>query len=62
MHTGWRLGLFAFGVMIAGHILPLLLLYSAAPAAAPLAALGVLAGLACYEHLYVRAGQSVPLS
>jgi formate-dependent nitrite reductase membrane component NrfD len=62
MHTGWRLGLFAGGVMIAGHILPLLLLYSAAPAAGPLAAIGVLAGLACYEHLYVRAGQTVPLS
>ena len=62
MHTGWRLGLFAGGVMLAGHILPLLLLYGASPVMGPLAALGVLAGLACYEHLYVRAGQSVPLS
>jgi Fe-S-cluster-containing dehydrogenase component/formate-dependent nitrite reductase membrane component NrfD len=71
--TGPRGHLLAWGVMGAGHVIPLLLLavpwlQGAPPDAnaggpmATAAALLALAGLALYEHLYVRAGQSVALS
>ena len=57
---------FWLGAMAVGSALPFLLAVWAArggPAVvAAIAAVSALAGLAVYEHLYVRAGQSVPLS
>jgi len=63
---GPRLQLLVWGILVAGHALPFFLLAltggrDGAPIAA-LAGLLALAGLALYEHLYVRAGQSVALS
>ncbi len=49
------------GVVAAGIVLPLVLLLAGA-AGAPLASLLALAGLWLYETLWVRAGQSIPLS
>ncbi|MFQ5720666.1 MAG: NrfD/PsrC family molybdoenzyme membrane anchor subunit, partial [Acidobacteriota bacterium] len=57
-----RRGLLAGGVGLAGHAIPFVMLFSVHPVAASAAALAVLAGLGCYEHLFVRAGQSVALS
>jgi Fe-S-cluster-containing dehydrogenase component/formate-dependent nitrite reductase membrane component NrfD len=59
----WRT-LFFGGVVGAGIAIPLALLATAShvPAAAPLAAALALAGLLIYEHVWVRAGQAVPLS
>ncbi|HEX9637704.1 MAG TPA: 4Fe-4S dicluster domain-containing protein [Acidobacteriota bacterium] len=59
---GWRRALLIGGVLVAGHALPLLLLASGGDLAYGMAALLALLGLAAYEHLYVRAGQSVALS
>ncbi len=64
---GARLQVLVWGILVAGHALPFFLLsfLSEGPGGAPLAALAgllALAGLAMYEHLYVRAGQSVALS
>jgi len=64
---GGRLQLLVWGILVAGHAVPFFLLSllndpsSGSPVAA-VAGLLVLAGLALYEHLYVRAGQSVALS
>jgi len=63
--TGSPLQILIWGVIVAGHLLPLALLSiprDGGPVTAAAAALLALAGLALYEHLYVRAGQSVPLS
>jgi hypothetical protein len=60
--SGDRLVLLVVGVMAAGHAIPLALLYAHGGLAHALAALGALVGLGMYEHLYVRAGQSVALS
>ena len=60
--TGDRLVTLVWGVLVAGHVLPLTMLYLNNNAARAVAALLALTGLAFYEHLYVRAGQSVPLS
>jgi Fe-S-cluster-containing dehydrogenase component/formate-dependent nitrite reductase membrane component NrfD len=60
--TAARGHVLAWGVIGAGHVLPLALLLRPHPAMAAGASLLALAGLAAYEHLYVRAGQSVPLS
>jgi Fe-S-cluster-containing dehydrogenase component/formate-dependent nitrite reductase membrane component NrfD len=54
----WR-GWFWGGVVVAGIVVPLALLMSGFPVAAALLAL---AGLAVYEDLWVKAGQSIPLS
>jgi formate-dependent nitrite reductase membrane component NrfD len=54
-------GKFWGGVMAAGIVLPLLLLLAGTLGTA-LASLLALAGLWLYERLWVRAGQSVPLS
>ncbi len=50
------------GVVVAGHLLPLALILTGWQPLLPLAALLVLGGLLAWEHLYVRAGQSVALS
>jgi len=60
--SGDRLPWLAGGVLLAGHVLPLALLYLDSAPAQALAALLALTGLGLYEHLYVRAGQSVALS
>ncbi|HEY3176275.1 MAG TPA: 4Fe-4S dicluster domain-containing protein [Candidatus Polarisedimenticolia bacterium] len=60
--TGSRWHALTWGVAAAGHAAPLALLYVDNDAARGAAALLALAGLAIYEHLYVRAGQSVALS
>jgi len=60
--TGERLVTLVWGVLLAGHVLPLTLLYLDNDTARAAAALLALIGLAAYEHLYVRAGQSVALS
>jgi Fe-S-cluster-containing dehydrogenase component/formate-dependent nitrite reductase membrane component NrfD len=60
-HGPWQLR-FAAGVMAAGVVAPLALLLASGPAATTTAALLALAGLWIYEDLWVRAGQSVPLS
>ncbi len=49
------------GVVLAGIVAPLALVV-AAPAAAPAAAVLALAGLWIYEHVWIRAGQAIPLS
>ena len=62
-HGPWRVPFFG-GVVGAGIAIPLALLATAShvPAAAPIAAALALAGLLIYEHVWVRAGQAVPLS
>jgi Fe-S-cluster-containing dehydrogenase component/formate-dependent nitrite reductase membrane component NrfD len=60
--TGSRGHLLVWGVIGAGHAAPLALLSLRHPMAAAAASLLALTGLALYEHLYVRAGQSVALS
>jgi Fe-S-cluster-containing dehydrogenase component/formate-dependent nitrite reductase membrane component NrfD len=50
------------GVVVAGTVLPMLLLATPWPPGWALAALLVLGGLWLWEDLWVRAGQSVPLS
>lgn len=50
---------FTTGVLAAGHLLPLALLWSVATAAGP-ACLLALGGLLVWEHLYVQAPQRVP--
>ncbi|HZI93932.1 MAG TPA: 4Fe-4S dicluster domain-containing protein [Patescibacteria group bacterium] len=60
--SGDRLPVLVGGVMIAGHLLPLALLYLDSGIAHACAAMLSLIGLGLYEHLYVRAGQSVALS
>jgi hypothetical protein len=51
---------FTTGVLAAGHLLPLTLLWENGPPW--LAGALALAGLATWEHLYVQAPQQVPLS
>ncbi len=66
--TGVRLHILTWGVILIGHAIPLALLAAdraapgAAPGIVPGAAVAALVGLGLYEHLYVRAGQSVALS
>jgi len=60
--SGDRLYTLAAGVGVIGHLAPLALLYLDNGPAQLSAALLALSGLAFYEHLYVRAGQSVALS
>jgi Fe-S-cluster-containing dehydrogenase component/formate-dependent nitrite reductase membrane component NrfD len=55
-------GRFWAGVVVAGSLLPALLLLSTSSLAAGLAAVLTLAGLYLWEDCWVRAGQSVPLS
>ena len=62
VRTGLRGHALVWGVFMAGHALPFILLAVPGSAATTAAAFLTLAGLALYEHLYVRAGQSVPLS
>jgi Fe-S-cluster-containing dehydrogenase component len=50
---------FTTGVLAAGHLVPLALLWSN-PGLAPLAAGFALAGLLLFEHLYVQAPQELP--
>jgi Fe-S-cluster-containing dehydrogenase component/formate-dependent nitrite reductase membrane component NrfD len=50
------------GVVLAGTLAPAALLPGASPAAAAVASLLALAGLYCWEDLWVRAGQVPPLS
>jgi len=59
-HGPWRAHFWG-GVVIAGIAAPLALVI-AAPAAAPAAAVLALAGLWIYEHVWIKAGQAVPLS
>ncbi|MGH9868174.1 MAG: 4Fe-4S dicluster domain-containing protein [Candidatus Polarisedimenticolia bacterium] len=63
--TGARGHLLVWVVFGAGHVVPISLAWMSVPGSWPMslaAALLALAGLAVWEHLYVRAGQSVPLS
>ncbi|HKY31833.1 MAG TPA: 4Fe-4S dicluster domain-containing protein [Candidatus Polarisedimenticolia bacterium] len=60
--SGPRGAWLAGGALMAGRLAPMALLYLGHPAASAAAAALALAGLAAYEHLYVRAGQSVALS
>jgi Fe-S-cluster-containing dehydrogenase component/formate-dependent nitrite reductase membrane component NrfD len=60
--TGSRLHVLIWGVLVLGHLFPIGLLAVGAGAATGLAAASSLAGLLLWEHLYVRAGQMVPLS
>jgi formate-dependent nitrite reductase membrane component NrfD len=59
-HGAWR-AQFWGGVVAAGTILPLALVWTGS-AGAVIAAILALAGLWLYEHLWVKAGQSLPLS
>ncbi len=49
-------------VIFAGHVVPLALVLTGWEPVLPVAAIFALAGLLAWEHLYVRAGQSVALS
>jgi formate-dependent nitrite reductase membrane component NrfD len=60
--SGPRLHILIWGVLVAGQLAPLILLGLDQVAAQAGGAVLALIGLALYEHLYVRAGQSVPLS
>jgi Fe-S-cluster-containing dehydrogenase component/formate-dependent nitrite reductase membrane component NrfD len=60
-HGPWR-WTFLGGVMAAGVLAPLALLQIETPLAATAAALLALAGLWIHENLWIKAGQSVPLS
>jgi hypothetical protein len=60
--SGPRLHVLIWGVLVAGQLAPLILLGLDQVAAQAGGAVLALIGLALYEHLYVRAGQSVPLS
>jgi hypothetical protein len=62
MSTGERGRLLRWGVLLAGHVIPLALVFLGLPGFLTLAGLLALGGLLAYEHLYVRAGQMVPLS
>jgi formate-dependent nitrite reductase membrane component NrfD len=55
-------GVFWGGVVVAGTLLPALLLLPASPVTARLAALLALLGLYLYEDGWVKAGQAAPLS
>jgi len=57
----WR-RVFWGGVVIGGTLVPALLLIPASPVAAGLASLLALGGLYLWEDIWVRVGQSVPLS
>jgi len=59
-HGGWR-GRFWWGVVAAGILLPLALVWTG-PAESGVAAILALAGLWIYEDLWVKAGQAIPLS
>lgn len=61
MRTGRSGALLIGGVVVAGHVVPTLLLFAGGVAQIP-AALLVLAGIAIYEHLWVQAPQRVPLA
>ncbi|RMG13725.1 MAG: 4Fe-4S ferredoxin, partial [Deltaproteobacteria bacterium] len=50
------------GSLVAGHLLPLVLLALPAPAVGALAGLFVLVGLYLYEHAFVMAPQEIPNS
>ncbi|MBI4269724.1 MAG: polysulfide reductase NrfD [Candidatus Rokubacteria bacterium] len=56
----WR-GRFWWGVVLGGTVLPILLIWPG-PGPAALGALLALGGLWLYEDLWIRAGQSIPLS
>jgi formate-dependent nitrite reductase membrane component NrfD len=60
-HGAWRVP-FLGGVLAAGVVTPLALMLVPTPPATSLAALLALAGLWMYEDLWIKAGQSVPLS
>lgn len=62
MRTGERGRLLRWGVLGAGHLAPLVLIFLGLPGFLTLAAILSLVGLMAYEQLYVRAGQSVALS
>jgi Fe-S-cluster-containing dehydrogenase component/formate-dependent nitrite reductase membrane component NrfD len=57
----WR-GAFWGGVVVAGTLVPALLVLAASPVTAALAALLALLGLYLYEDCWVKAGQAIPLS
>jgi hypothetical protein len=57
----WRRAFWG-GVVVAGTLVPALLLIPASTATAALASLLALAGLYVWEDCWIRAGQSVPLS
>jgi formate-dependent nitrite reductase membrane component NrfD len=60
-HGPWQ-ARFAVGVMSVGVVAPVALVLWSGPLATTAAALLALAGLWIYEDLWVKAGQSVPLS
>lgn len=62
MRTGPRFHFLFWGVILAGHLIPLTLLFLPFPAGEAIAPLLALAGLGLFEHLYVQAGQSVALT
>ncbi len=62
MRTGPRFHATAWGVIVGGHLLPLALIPFTGPVGGASAALLALGGLALFDHLYVRAGQSVALT
>lgn len=53
---------FWLGVVVAGHVLPVVLLRFSGSAPTVAASLLALAGLYIYEHLWIKAGQAPPLS
>ena len=55
-------GRFWWGVIVGGHLIPILLLMSGLYPVVPVAAVLVLGGLWLWEDLWVRAGQALPLS
>jgi Fe-S-cluster-containing dehydrogenase component/formate-dependent nitrite reductase membrane component NrfD len=60
--SGSRLQLLLWGVLAAGHLAPVALLARGDSITTIAGSVLALAGLLAYEHLYVRAGQSVALS
>ncbi|MEM7262348.1 MAG: 4Fe-4S dicluster domain-containing protein [Planctomycetota bacterium] len=62
LSTGIRGQFLWLGVVLAGHLLPLLALTAESPGITALAAIGSLVGLVIYEHLWVDAPQRVPLA
>lgn len=54
--------LFWAGAVIAGAVLPALLLLISSPYATAAASAAALAGLALYERLWIKVGQAIPLS
>jgi len=54
--------LFWSGTVVVGHLLPVIVLWNAAPALWPVAGIMVLIGIYITDHMWVKAPQLVPLS